>query len=83
MEEASSRHEVCSGTDRTSVSFDFSAFDALPDNSVGIRKARFSEEQDAALLKYWPTKNHDAVAKLIGHATGTCLRRYRELCQKG
>lgn len=74
-------YAVRGGTSRTGVSFDFSAFDSLPDAKTS-RKYRFTKEQDAALLKYWPMKKHEDVAQLLGVATQTALRRYRELTKE-
>jgi len=39
----------------------------------------FSKESEAILLRYWPIRDHRAVAKRIGVSATTCLRRYREL----
>lgn len=58
---------------------DLSALEALPSSGPGSKAYKFTTEEDAALLKYWPTKCHADVAKVLGMATNTCLRRYREL----
>lgn len=45
----------------------------------GKPRRQFTPEEDAILLKYWPVKNHDELAQVLGCSTTLALRRYREL----
>ena len=54
-------------------------FEALPDNSLGVRRRVWTPEEDAILVKYWPSKNKESVAKALGVDTNTARRHYREL----
>lgn len=58
---------------------DISALEELPDSSLGATRLRWAKGQDEALLKYWPTKRHIDVARILGHSKDSCLARYREL----
>lgn len=53
--------------------------DALPDKHGGAQVAKFTEQQDAILLKYWTAKVQADVAKLIGWSKNVCARRFKEL----
>lgn len=78
LDSSSIRHDVRGRTDRQSVTFDFAALEALPDVR-GSKQRKFSAEEDDALLRYWPVKRHEDVAKVIGVSESTARRRYREL----
>lgn len=43
------------------------------------RRWSSTPEQDAILLRYWPTKDKKNVAKILGVAESTARNRYREL----
>jgi hypothetical protein len=58
-------------------------FEALQDARTGPPGFQWTPELDALLLRYWPTKNKQQVAKTIGCATGTCRDRYRYLTEEG
>ena len=78
MEEPFARHEVRGGQNRTSVTFDFAAFEELPDSNVG-RAKNWTKEMDAALLEYWPRKMQRDVARLLGVCDNVARARYRYL----
>jgi hypothetical protein len=56
------------------------AFESLPDVRWGGPKP-FTQEEDAALLKYWPVKVKSHVARVLGRAEGLCRKRYNELVE--
>ena len=63
------------------VKIDLSALEALPDKgNIGTR-INWTPQLDAALLKYWPVKNHEKVAKILGMCQSTCIARYRQLTE--
>ena len=41
----------------------------------------WTPEQDAILIRYWATREHLAVARIIGINPETCRKRYRELTE--
>lgn len=43
------------------------------------RKRRFTEAEDKMILKYWPTKKHRDVARIMGACENTIRARYEEL----
>jgi hypothetical protein len=64
------------------ISIDLSALESLPDRgNVGL-KINWTPELDAALLKYWPAKRHDQVAKILGMCQTSCNARYRLLTEQ-
>ena len=63
------------------VKIDLSALEALPDRTVKGIKIIWTPELDEALLKYWPTKRHDQVAKILGLSQTSCIARYRHLTE--
>ena len=54
------------------------SFEQLPARSrySGIE---WTKEQDALLLKYWPIKDKQAVARALGVGVKTVRKRYRQL----
>ena len=58
------------------------ALDAVPDRKIGSKLRKWTEAEDAALLEYWPLKNHTLLAKAIGVSEKTALNRYRELTRE-
>jgi hypothetical protein len=64
------------------ISIDLSALEALPDKGNIGTKINWTPELDAALLKYWPVKNHEQIAKILGMCQGTCKARYRQLTEQ-
>jgi len=67
---------------QTAISIDLSALEALPDKGNIGTKINWTPELDAALLKYWPVKNHEQIAKILGMCQGTCNARYRQLMEQ-
>jgi len=57
-------------------------FQELPDGGGGRTGWQPTPEQDELLLRFWPIKNHDAVARALGVCRGTALKRYRELMEE-
>lgn len=55
-------------------------FENLPKSGKSIAW-RPTEEQKQLLLRYWPIKNHCAVAKQLGVSSNTALKCYRALCK--
>jgi DNA-directed RNA polymerase specialized sigma24 family protein len=53
--------------------------EALPDSHAGNQGKRWTEEEDAVLLHYWPIKRKRDVAEILGVAEGTARERYNEL----
>ncbi len=43
------------------------------------RKDSWTPEIDAALVKYWPVKNKEQLAKVLGLSETRARKRYREL----
>lgn len=85
MEGASSGHAVCESPSITSIEIDpeiAAVFEALPNRVLARNIKEFTAEQDAILLKYWPIKNHEAVAHSLGVCKNTALKRFRELNEK-
>lgn len=57
--------------------------EGLPEN-YDSRRAVFTDEQDAVLLRYWMSgRNKRDIAKLIGFSYDICLRRFKELKAEG
>lgn len=56
-----------------------SQLEELPDRRNGSAPVPFTPEQDAILLRYWPRKPQEAVAKIIGFGVRKCKARYKEL----
>ena len=54
------------------------ALAALPGKHDG-KKRQFTEAEDKMLLKYWPTKKHRDVARIMGTCENTLRARYEEL----
>ncbi len=63
------------------MKIDLSALEALPDRTLKGIKIIWSQELDAALLKYWPVKRHDQVSKILGLSQTSCIARYRQLTE--
>lgn len=83
MAVASIGYAIHGGQSRDSVTFDFASFESLPDVKLGVAGVQWTEDMDAALLKYWTVKRQCDVAKLLGVSEDTARKRYRELtCQK-
>ena len=80
MGTTSAKHELRGSPVITSVDFDFSKFEDLP-NSKDREGFVFEPWMDEALKRFWMVKNQHAVAKLIGCSTNTCRDRYRELTE--
>lgn len=55
------------------------ALEALPDGGGGSLGHEWTAREDAILLKYWPAKRKEDVARFIGLDTATCRKRYRKL----
>ena len=53
--------------------------EALPGNKCGQKGKEWTEEQDAALVKFWKVKRQQDVAKLLGVNTSTARKRYLEI----
>lgn len=53
-------------------------FESLPE---AAHRKGFTAEEDKILLRYWPEKNKEAVAKLLGFSTTSCRKRYQELTE--
>ena len=71
------RHAVHS-QETTSVEVVFDPeFEKLANRST--KKTVFTKDMDARLIRYWPTKNHSDVAKLLGVSETTAIKRWREL----
>jgi len=56
----------------------FEKLESLEDTRMNIG-FKWTPELEAVLLKYWPVKRKDDVAKIIGTYTQECRRKYREL----
>lgn len=85
MEGTSSGHAVCESPSITSIEIDpgiEAVFEGLPNRILARNVKEFTAEQDAILLKYWPIKNHDSVARALGICRSTALKRFRELNEK-
>jgi len=63
------------------ISIDLSALEALPDKCNTGTRINWTPELDAALLKYWPVKRHDQIAKILGICQTSCVARYRQLTE--
>lgn len=48
-----------------------------------ISPARYTSEVDAAILEYWPKKNKEELAKVMGFGVGQLRKRYKELTNGG
>ena len=46
-----------------------------------VQHIEFSPEIDAALLRYWPTKNKEQLAKALGIGVVRARKRYIELTE--
>lgn len=57
-------------------------FDALPESKGGTPGRVFTPEEDALLLKYWPIKNKEQMAKLLQCHPNTARKRYKELTEE-
>lgn len=57
------------------------ALDGLPDRHEGNPGFPWTPELDQLLLRYWPTKNQEKVARLLGCASSTARKRYDELTE--
>ena len=53
----------------------------LPNRGRESQRWPWTPEKDRALLKFWPTKRHDDVVRVLGCSRNTALRRYRELTE--
>ena len=47
--------------------------------SKGSNRNPWTPEKEALLLKYWPTKNHQDLAAVLGVHVNTALNKYKEL----
>ena len=54
------------------------ALDALPNRTRGV-VVTWTEKEDEDLLKYWPLKNHNDIAKILGKSRYACEQRYRAI----
>lgn len=57
-------------------------FEALPQGGSSNKGKEWTGEEDALLLRYWPVKNKEAVAKALGVHRNTAFKRYRELLEE-
>lgn len=64
--------------DRIALSFNPEALEALPDVGAG-RRAIWTPEMDAGLLKHWNRACKKKVAKVLGVSYDTARERYAEL----
>lgn len=48
---------------------------------AAVKTNPWTAEKDKLLLMFWPVKNHQKVADLLGLSPNTCLKRYRHLTQ--
>ena len=53
-------------------------FEALPKGNPNWQRP-FTPQEDCLLRRFWPTRNHAAVARKLGRSDTTCLKRFREL----
>jgi hypothetical protein len=59
-----------------------SRIEGLPQR--GQHRMKFTDEQDAILLRYWNSgRNKREIADAIGICYDVCLRRYKELTSGG
>jgi len=52
-----------------------SKFEDLPE----FRGVFFTAQMDTLILKYWPIKQHQDVARLLKISVGTAMKRYKDL----
>lgn len=83
MDSAFDGHAVGGGLDITHVRVDMDGatlreLDGLP-NKTGAREKVFTADEDDAIWKYWPTKIHNEIARVLGMSPTTALKRYRFL----
>jgi len=57
----------------------FAAFEMLARGNIGFS---WTTEKDFLLLKYWPIKHQQAVARALGVSCNTARARYRKLIEK-
>ena len=84
MQQETDGRSICGGESPKGImlSFSFEELENLP-NSTVRKKYQFTEQQDEALLKYWPVKNHKEVARVLGMCANTARERYNELTRRG
>lgn len=58
-------------------------FEELPPGSDSRVGHQWTDEEDALLLKYWPVKNHQEIARILNVSATTALKRYRKLTRAG
>lgn len=64
------------------VEIDEELFKQLPDGGPYRGGKKWTQEEDEMLLRYWPIKNHEGMAKLFGVSKNTALKRYRQLTEE-
>lgn len=58
-------------------------FEALPAGGPNKPRHMWTEQEDKALLKYWPVKRQAEVARLLKLNISTCREQYRKLTEDG
>jgi len=65
--------------DKSDITIDADLLAQFEDLDEAVDRDPWDSEKDELLLKYWPNKKHEGVAKLLGVCSATALKRYREL----